>query len=323
MDTSIEIPGKQHLPDLEHYFTPPRNLEPTPQTSAVATSAVSFLRRHQPDLDAAYCDKICRVLANGEIHYYNHPESDPEKMQLLADFMVWFTVFDDHYVENKTTDQMTDLAHRLLTLVRIPPDGASEPEPGPAAALGELFIRCASLSSRHRADIHDAVYSILIAWIWDAQTNAHRNWPTLETYKIMRPHCAGLWLHHALIEPASGLSLSDHDRNEAAYRRLAEAYVNINSWVNDVYSFTKETKDSKSLPISLPGVLMRDHGCTLEEAFIRAKEIIHNEADSAASAIDELSHSPSHPLREYAQCIGRILGCNLFFYTKSARDRYR
>ncbi|WP_393062918.1 terpene synthase family protein [Streptomyces sp. LN549] len=322
MDVDTTLPLSRHVPDLSEFFPTPDDLTWLRSSAAISVTAEQFMDRYQLAPNSTYRAKIVSALPHGGFLSYVYPDVDQDAAQLAVDLIGWFMVFDDLHVEAAMGNPGTDVVLRIFGLLGVLDEQAVEPGPGFEAALCDLLERCTRFTVQQQRAIRAALYGILMAWLWESQLDTRQVWPSLQTYATVRRHTAFAAIYPALIEPLGDIAIPGLARQDANLRQLKEAMINLNSWFNDVMSFRKEQREQGGIPISLPGVLMRERGCSLDESLTLAKQMIHDEAENAVATIAELTQSPVDSLRSYAACAERTFRATTFWYASLAKARY-
>ncbi|MFC9605824.1 terpene synthase family protein [Streptomyces niveus] len=239
------------------------------------------------------------------------PTAEPADLFLCADLFLWLTAFDDTHGEAAGARDPARLVRTISECVHLlaghdePPGGPGAPDAF-GAALGDLLARFAQRATptqylRLTAHLRDNLLGIL----WEAHHIDGPDHITLADYRSMRPHTVFVRTLMATAEIALGYELTERDRSLEPVRELQSAVADLAGWINDLASYAKETAHDGPTTLNLPSLLMRQHGCDLEEAFRLASRMCEQRAAVAAARITELAVGEG-PLSVHARALKSI-----------------
>ncbi|MFD3522184.1 terpene synthase family protein [Streptomyces sp. NPDC058653] len=248
------------------------------------------------------------------------PTADREGLFLCAELFVWLAAFDDAHGEAAGARDPARLARTIAGCVRLIA-GHDEPPgaPGPfGAALRDLLARFGARATplqylRLTGHLRDTLFGIL----WEAHHIDSAEHITLSDYRAMRPHTVFVRTLVATAEAALGYELPESDRSSEPVRELESAVADLAGWINDLASYAKETARGGPSALTLPALLMREHGCDLDEAFRRASRMCERRSAVAAARIAELSAAEG-PLSDHARAL-KSIACSYLWHTGHPR----
>ncbi|MFD5892864.1 terpene synthase family protein [Streptomyces sp. NPDC060366] len=236
------------------------------------------------------------------------PTAERTDLFLCADLFLWLTAFDDTHGEAAGARDPARLVRTISECVHLLA-GHDEPPGNPSpfgAALADLLARFGQLATptqylRLTAHLRDNLLGIL----WEAHHIGGPDHVTMSDYRAMRPHTVFVRTLMATAEIALRYELTEQDRSLEPVRELQTAVADLAGWINDLASYAKETADDGPASLNLPSLLMRQHGCDIEEAFRLASRMCEQRAAVAAARIAELAAGEG-PLSIHAQALGSI-----------------
>ncbi|TXL89516.1 terpene synthase family protein [Streptomyces sp. NBC_01725] len=276
------------MPDLRDSFPGP----------FPASAHADDIERHATEWLGTYplvaSERKLGALANitGQGMARTFPAAGRTDLFLCADLFLWLTAFDDAHGEAAGARDPARLVRTIGEYVHLLA-GHDEPpgSPGPfGAALGDLLARFAQRATptqylRLTAHLRDNLLGIL----WEAHHIDSPDHVTLSDYLAMRPHTVFVRTLMVTAEIALGHELTERDRSSEAARELRTAVADLAGWINDLASYAKETAHDGPTTLNLPSLLMREHGCDLEEAFRLASRMCEQQAAVASARIAELT----------------------------------
>ncbi|MFC8824632.1 terpene synthase family protein [Streptomyces sp. NPDC057137] len=250
------------------------------------------------------------------------PTADRDGLFLCAELFLWLTAFDDAHGEAEGARDPARLVRTIVEYVHIV-TGHDEPPGTPSAfgaALRDVLARFGERATptqylRLTADLRDNLMGVL----WEAHHINRPDHVTLADYRAMRPHTVFIRTLMTTAEVALGYELTEPDRSLAPVRELQAAVADFAGWINDLASYAKETAHDGSGSLNLPSLLMREHGCDLEEAFRLASRMCEQRAEVATARIAELTVGEG-PLAAHAGALNSILSSYVWHIDHS---RYR
>ncbi|MFE3248101.1 terpene synthase family protein [Streptomyces sp. NPDC059209] len=236
------------------------------------------------------------------------PAAGRSELLLCADLFLWLTAFDDAHGEAAGARDPARLVRAVGECVHLLA-GHDEP-PGSPSAFGAALT---DLLARYRQRATGARYlrltghlrDNLLAILWEAHHIDGPDHITMADYRAMRPHTVFVRTLMVTAEIALGYELSERDRSLEPVRELQTAVADLAGWINDLASYAKETAHSGPTTLNLPSLLMREHGCDLEEAFRLASRMCERQAAVAAARIAELAAGEG-PLSVHAGALKSI-----------------
>lgn len=221
-----------------------------------------------------------------------YPEaSDPEDVQLVADWCAWLLLRDDRWDSTENPAEWEQLAARdraYLRLMRRAPVrdvGVAHPQgDGLYRSLADL---CARLRGRAgRAGLPNPVdrrlvavmKSFFFASVRETAYQRRGECPTVRDYVQMRSVTGGLDILTFVLAALDGIRLPREVLEDPSVRSLTAASHNVCCWHNDLVSLNKELVSGEVHNLIL--VLLGDPevGCrSLEEAVDEAARMIREE----------------------------------------------
>jgi Terpene synthase family 2, C-terminal metal binding len=204
------------------------------------------------------------------------PNATLKGLQFNTDWQTWLFLFDDEYCDE--TDLGTDVAATVEVTVWMfgaLEHGVAGPHDAFAQALADLRARLAALASPVQQErFLAAVTTYLYALGWEAVHKQRHTPADVGEYIRMRRHSGAVATCLALIDVANGFELSEAQWASPAVRAASEAVSDIICWSNDIVSFGREESQSSDV-LSLPTVLARSYGLSMEEALRRCASMVH------------------------------------------------
>lgn len=236
------------------------------------------------------------------------PTADRRDLFLCADLFLWLTAFDDAHGEATGARDPARLVRTIGECVHLLAGHGERPSGAGTfgAALHDLLARFGERAtpvqySRLTAHLRDNLFGIL----WEAHHLHVPDHITLSDYGAMRPHTVFVRTLVATAEIMLGYELTQPARGSEPVRELERAVADLAGWINDLASYAKETAHDGPATLNLPSLLMRQHGCDLEESFRLASRMCEQRAAVAAARITELTARPG-PLSAHAHALQHI-----------------
>ncbi|MET9083161.1 hypothetical protein ABZX77_14905 [Streptomyces sp. NPDC004237] len=251
------------------------------------------------------CRSLCAITGHGVARTL--PSADPDSLALCAALFCWLTAFDDMHGETVAARAPAVLMGLVaeLTLV-LADDAPSEVSAEPfAAALQDLLARFrARATAAQYLRLTGRLRDNLTGIVWEAHQLANPTGVSVATYCAMRPHTVFVRTLFAAVEILLQYQLTDEERSSPSVRKLETATANLAGWINDLGSYARESVRSAAL--SLPAVLMNEHGHSPEKVFGQISRLCEQQAEIARSRIAELSSAGSAPVRAHAIALTHI-----------------
>lgn len=315
--TSSIVPSTPSLPDLGTAFPGPFPSSPyagqVEQHLLRWAGASSLLA--SPDALRA----LCNITGQGVARTL--PTADPDSLTLCGELMVWLVAFDDVHAEATAVRDPVRLVDHVGELIRVLSDDATTSPDDPfAAGLQDLLTRFQNRATQTQyLRLTGHLRDNLVGLVWEAHHLAAPEHVTVSAYCAMRPYTVFIRTVTATVQIALAYELSDEQQSSAPVRQLETAVANVAGWVNDLVSFTRETKRLRTIPLSLPTVLMAEHHLDLPQAFARAARMCEKQAAIARARINELSTAGPSPIMLHAQALEHIVHS---FIWHVSHDRY-
>ncbi|MGW7823904.1 terpene synthase family protein [Streptomyces puniciscabiei] len=294
------------MPDFSSTFPGPFSI--SPHADRTERYLLKWVRQFPLMPLSAECRSLCAITGHGVARTL--PSADPDSIALCAALFCWLTAFDDTHGETVAAGAPAVLMSLVaeLTLL-LADDSPSDVPTGPfVVALHDLLagFRARATSAQYlrlTARIRDNLIGIL----WEANHLPNPTRVSVSTYCAMRPHTVFVRTILAAVEIVLQYELSDAERSSPSVRQLESATSNLAGWINDLGSFARES--ARRAALSLPTLLMNEHGHSPEEAFGQISRLCEQQAEIARSRISELSSAASAPVRAHATAVAHIVQC--------------
>lgn len=142
--------------------------------------------------------------------------------------------------------------------------------------------------------------------MWEAEHLPAPESVAVDTYSTMRPDTVFVRTVMTAAQIVLGYELPEPQRSSASVRELETSVSSLAGWVNDLASFKREARQLGKDPLSLPTLLMTEHGVDLPTAFGIAARMCEEQAGIARARMTELSASGLVPLALHAQALEHI-----------------
>ncbi|MEL5956653.1 terpene synthase family protein [Streptomyces sp. CLV115] len=303
--TSGPDPLALPMPDLRDTFPGP--FATSPYADAVEEQTARWLRTFPLTGSPGEAKALCNITAQGVARVL--PTADRDGVILFAGLFVWLTAFDDTHGETEGGRDTARLVRRTARCVQLLAghDGPPTGDDPCTAALQDLLTRFRERATptqylRLTAHLRDSLFGIL----WEAHHLGEPGRITLDDYRAMRPHTVFVRTVMAAAEIMHGYELTEDQRASPAVRELEQAVADLAGWINDLASYAKEKDHDGPDPLSLPTLLVRHRGCSLEEAFRVASRMCEDQAVAARRRITELTSGGKHPLTDHAHTMETV-----------------
>ncbi|MFE2273320.1 terpene cyclase [Streptomyces lavendulae] len=202
---------------------------------------------------------------------YGFPDATGPALDLCADAMAFFFVFDDQFDGPLGQDpaRAAAVSRQLIDIVH-----GTAPAPGADAcsvAFADLWARCTD--GAHPGWVARTAYE----WEYYFATQAHeaigrlRGTPAdMETYLQVRRGIAGTDLPLSLGERAAGITIPAAAFHSPQLRIMRQAAIDVTFMCNDVYSLEKE--EARGDMDNLVLILEYTQGCSRQEAIEAARQ---------------------------------------------------
>jgi hypothetical protein len=261
-----------------------------------------------------------RVTAPARLAGRISPNATREGLQFNADWAAWLFLFDDEYCDESElgADPAATVEMTVWMLGALEHGVAARREPF-AFALADLRSRLTALATPvQQSRFLGATASYLYALAWEAVHRQSRIPAQLTEYVRMRRHSGAVATCLALIDVANGFELTEAQWCSPELRAASDAVSDIICWSNDIVSFGRE--ESQSLEVlSLPTVLARSYGLSLQEALDRCAAMVRARLEDYCSAERPLLASGNPGLIRFAADLRHWIAGNLEWSYETAR----
>jgi germacradienol/geosmin synthase len=216
-----------------------------------------------------------------------HPDASPGELDRASAWLAWGTYGDDYYP--RVFGRRADLAGARACNARLqlfmPLDGGETPVPVNALERGLADTwsgTAAAMEAGDRADLRQAVETMLDSWIWELVNAAENRIPDPVDYIEMRRRTFGSDLTKSLSRLSHGTAIPAEIYQSRPIQALESCAADCGCLINDVYSYQKE--------IQFEGEI---HNCVLvvqnflDTSQVRAMGIVN---DLISARIQEFEH---------------------------------
>jgi 5-epi-alpha-selinene synthase len=239
----------------------------------------------------------------GSCAAYTYPEGPNEVVRLGARLIAWLFLFDDGVGEGGADRDMRSLMARLATYEGVLRTGRMPADATPFhRALGDLRADALSMGGPEWLErFADSMARYFDGCVLEMPYRRAGTCPTIEEYRKLRSWSIGTLPVFDLIELRQPRPLTAAEAESPALAELRELAALLCAWVNDVYSYAKETKDSD--PLNLVAVIAGQYRLSITEAFGAAAEIFNADMEDFDLRSSELAvaASSSDALRAYVR----------------------
>ncbi|WP_440064431.1 4-epi-cubebol synthase [Streptosporangium sp. OZ121] len=195
-----------------------------------------------------------------------YPYAEHHTLRLATDWCVWLFAFDDAFCESgRGAGEITRALPRLFTVLDDLEAG-QEVDDVFAGALLEIKTRISTYGDDDQLDRWRAVTKdYLFAQVWEAANREADVVPKVDDYIFMRRRTGAMLTVFALIDLASGCSLTPEEWRHPDVKAITESANDVVVWDNDLISYAKES-DSANSRNNLVSVLARHRGYSRQQA---------------------------------------------------------
>ena len=214
------------------------------------------LRKTRPGMLAAHC----------------YPGAALPELCLLADWMTWLFILDDHNDEGSygwEPETLERALTRVLFRQHSPEFGNGENPFG--SALADMVKRASDNMPpewQHRFLHH--VFDYFRAYVWQAAHRREGGTPDPDTFPQMRRDAGAIMPSLDLIEFVESAALPPSLYYSRTYQRLLVAASNVVCWTNDLMTFEKEI--ARGDHHNLVSVVRDSENVSLERAIVDVRE---------------------------------------------------
>jgi hypothetical protein len=242
-----------------------------PDAAAIEARSSDWLLAFGTHPDEAAADYL-RRMRMGDLATRAMPAAPAERVQVLADFVVW-TVFDDPQVDVPalTGDPTVTVAlfNKILRMLETPRAPILRGNPW-GEALRDIRLRLGSDASPLQiVRWIDAVRMYGVGALWHTACLRAGVMPSLDDYIMVRLPSGGLQMYTTISDWVEGYEISPEDLARPDVRALSEMAWTLISWDNDFISHYKESL-APGICINLVNVIGHEHHISLEEALREA-----------------------------------------------------
>lgn len=254
-----------------------RNVVVHASEPAVTTANAEWTRRFALAPDEHALARHARI-GCGSFASHTYPRATDPVVCLGADLITWLFLFDDRFGEATGTESSADPGgfesyERALRTLDVPANATAFHR-----ALVDIAERGTALANAAwLSRFADSIASYFRGCLMEGPYRNGRGTPTLAQYRDLRTLSVGAYPVFDLIELASGQILSDHEVNCPEVVGGRELAACLCAWVNDVYSYPKETVARD--PLNLVSVIMNERGLGSEEALSSAVALFNAELE--------------------------------------------
>jgi hypothetical protein len=239
--------------------------EINPHVESVNTETLDWLVDTGILLDAETVERY-RQAKYGWLGARTYPYAERHTLRLATDWCVWLFAFDDAFCESDR--RAAEMARALPQLIAALDDleGVDEAEDVFAKALLEIKGRIVEYGDGDQLDRWRAVTKdYLFAQVWEAANREADVVPQVDDYIFMRRRTGAMLTVFALIDVASGCSLTPDEWRHPDVKAITESANDVVVWDNDLISYAKESDGANSRN-NLVSVLARHRGYSRQQA---------------------------------------------------------
>lgn len=248
------------------------------------------------------------------------PEAVKDRLQIASDWNYWGFTFDDCLVDSQTFDRTTFVAtvSRLLRIIETLDARLCDGNPY-LMAMHDMALRFSRQSTPvQRKRWLDAHREWLFGTVQRHALEARGEAPGLDAYLIMRLHDCGGSMVTAPIEFVNGFEVSGDEMNSPAVRALTEVTWMVAALDNERVSRTKEIH-AEGEALNLINELMREHGCSQEEALRRFVAMRDRMMCLFLQLREQVMSHASPELRRYVTDLGHVIRGNIDWSLSTGR----
>jgi hypothetical protein len=280
-----------------------------------------------------------RLRANDCAGFYGRimPKGVTERLQMAVDWCFLMFAFDDINCDEVVPDaagkQFVDIATRVVRVLEVPDVNlgrstdplAADLFLAPVRDLAQRAHRSATPTQvRRLVDGHRAWY---LGVLWELRCRLTDVTPSLNDYAHMRQHTAGGLATTSWIEIVDGGEIPAYELDSPAVRALSELSFTIAAWDDDLFSYGKETWFARreSTPshcrLNLIDIVAQERGCPVEQALEESVDLVNRLTHRFIQLRDAVLPTAGEELRNYLECLSRLLRGNLEWGLRAQRYR--
>lgn len=168
------------------------------------------------------------------------------------------------------------------------------------ASFADLWRRTAARASEDQLGrLREAVYSTLLAILWEAQIARTSQSISLSQYRSMRVLSAFPVVVLRVEEIVGGYTIPSEEIRDPRVERLVWLAAAVTCWLNDVVSYPKESMTEQSNAFSIPEIVRRRDGVSAQGALDAAAEAYDQGIRDYQLVEEEVLRFASPELRRY------------------------
>jgi hypothetical protein len=274
-----------------------------------------------------------RLWANDCAGFYGRimPEAVTERLQMAVDWCFLMFAFDDINCDEVLPDaagkQFVDIATKVVRVLEVPDVNLGANADVFLAPVRDLAMRAHKYGTptqiRRLVDGHRAWY---LGVLWELRCKLADVTPSLNDYAHMRQHTAGGLATTSWIEIVDGAEIPSHELDSPAVRALSELSFTIAAWDDDLFSYGKETwfarrETPTDCQLNLIDIVARDRGLSTADALAESVALNNRLTHRFVQLRDAVLPTASEPLRNYLDCLSRLLRGNMEWGLRAQRYR--
>ncbi|MFJ7269131.1 hypothetical protein ACIQV3_21235 [Streptomyces sp. NPDC099050] len=223
-----------------------------------------------------------RYLRAGGVEFaaYTTPgPADPAPLSLTAQFHTWLFATDDTYCDEARQDAPAaylTLLPQLLTVLD-PPFLPVTSTHHFVAALADLRDRLLRSAAPHQVlRFADGMREALLSLAWELPVRAGAAPLGIDAYRSLRRRNGAVGPCIELSALISGIAPSTDELGDPRVQELTTLAIDHIGIANDLWSYTKETREPGPVPTLLPHVLMAERRISLPEAVTETARLCDN-----------------------------------------------
>ena len=275
-----------------------------------------------------------RLWANDCAGFYGRimPEAATERLQMAVDWCFLMFAFDDincdEVAPSAAGRQFVDIATRVVRALEVPDVNLGAGADLFLAPVRDLALRAHKFGTptqvRRLVEGHRAWY---LGVLWELRCKLADVTPSLGDYAHLRQHTAGGLATTSWIEIVDGAEIPAAELDSPAVRALSELAFTIAAFDDDLFSYGKETWFARreTIPpncqLNLIDIVALERGCGVEDALAESVELVNRMTYRFVQLRDTVLPSASEPLRNYLECLSRLLRGNMEWGLQAQRYR--
>jgi hypothetical protein len=273
-----------------------------------------------------------RLWANDCAGFYGRimPEAATERLQMAVDWCFLMFAFDDincdEVAPSAAGRQFVDIATRVVRALEVP-----EVDLGAdvfLAPVRDLALRAHKFGTptqvRRLVEGHRAWY---LGVLWELRCKLADVTPSLTEYAHLRQHTAGGLATTSWIEIVDGVEIPSAELDSPAVRALSELSFTIAAFDDDLFSYGKETwfaareATPSGCKLNLIDIVALERGLDVKDALADSVELVNRMTYRFVQLRDAVLPAASEPLRNYLDCLSRLLRGNMEWGLQAQRYR--